>query len=191
MTSPIITKTWPRWSPKTFADSCKYPRAVSSKVCYHWSRLLPLVKRDPPRWRAGLRPALRCACWTKCSYPTFVFTINVFEHVLNLCFCSFYCLLAAWAEQVISLQQDMLCHRGSSVPDHRMRPGLLFADLSTGRSTGEEVEIVSKLQRDKWSHLASPSVISNLNLCFQNMSILMVRGKKNTYMFNLTLIKYY
>lgn len=181
MTSPVITRTWPCWSPKTFADGCKYPRAVSPKVGYHWRRFLPFVRRDPPRWQTGLRPALRCACLTKCFYPTFVFTINVFEHVLNLCFCSFYCLLAAWAEQVISLQQDMLCHRGSSVPDHRMCPGLLFADLSTGCSPGEEVEIVPKLQRDKWSHLASPSVICNLNLCFQNMWMLMIRGEKYIY----------
>lgn len=40
-------------------------------------------------------------------------------------------------EPIVSLQQDLLCRRRSSLPDHRMCLGVLPADLSPGCSSGE------------------------------------------------------
>ena len=59
----------------------------------------------------------------------------------------------------------MLCHRWSTLPDHRMCPGLFPADLPTGRSSGELAEIISHLptrhlvpvsrHRPKYNHAAA------------------------------------
>lgn len=45
-------------------------------------------------------------------------------------------------EQVVSLQQNMLRHRWSAVPDYGMCSGFLPADIPTGRRPGELPEII-------------------------------------------------
>lgn len=53
-------------------------------------------------------------------------------------------LFTAWTEeQVVNLQQAMLCHRWSTVPDYRKCFGFFSADLPAGCGSGELLAIIS------------------------------------------------
>lgn len=67
-------------------------------------------------------------------------------------------------EPAVNLQQAVLCHWGSAVPDYGKRFGVFSADLPAGRGSGELLAISSHpsgrpvlalLYKPKYSHLGT------------------------------------
>lgn len=79
-------------------------------------------------------------CWIQCT--GYYSLLNRLQFMCLTFF--FFNFFTAWTEeQVVSLQQAVLCHWWSAIPDYRKRFGVFSADLPAGCGSGELLTILS------------------------------------------------